>query len=542
MTADSGEAVETSQQELAATRLANVLADLAAVGNDHRTVEAKKAKASLPQGIIPTLSAFANTDGGLILLGVNEGPDGAFEVTGVGDPKRVSDALQSALELMEPPLRIQINTVVHQGKAVIMADVTPVPRDQRPCHVANEGELASSYVRVGDADQKMQPGEVAAMLANRKQVDTGIEPAPDAAEMDPNAAQTFVARVRENTGRYDGVAENEVLRDYSVVLRDDPTHLTWAGMLTLGRNPEAFSAAARVSYMRLPRTGDPEGTRHAASKLEGPLGQLLDDVLGVLARDLDHVQVSQDGDLIEEFDVPREALREIVSNALVHRSFVNGARDQSVVVHLSDTEVVVMSPGGLPPAVDIAGLGLGSIATARNNTLVRIAEKLATPAGVRIVEHQAVGIAHADRICHRRGTMPALFIETPNQFTAVLLRRALDTAEARSILKAARVDPDPAYVRLISVLMRLEQTRQDVVSTLGPTAFDSLFCARALAPCTPDDAATRLNELERAGVLRRNHLRTRPAWVFAQSQTPSATGTSGSGSIERRILELLRAR
>ena len=124
-----------------------------------------------------------------------------------------------------------------------------------------------------------------------------------------------------------------------------------------------------------------------------------------------------------------------------------------------------MSPGGLPAAADITTLGLGPIAAVRNHTLVRIAEKLTTPAGARIVEHQAAGIAHADRICHLRGTMPPLFIEVPNQFGAVLLRGELDTAPARSVLSEADVEDDPAYIRLIAVLLRLEQTREDADST-----------------------------------------------------------------------------
>ncbi len=175
-------------------------------------------------------------------------------------------------------------------------------------------------------------------------------------------------------------------------------------------------------------------------------------------------------------------------------------------MRVDEEAVIVTSPGGIHVTADPTTLGIDTITGVRNNGLVRIAGMLRTPGGARIVEHTAAGIAHADSICHQNGNMPALFVDDPSRFSVVLLRHSIDASAAQVRLGEAGVAPDPVLVRLVSVLMRLEEARATSTSQLGPAVFDARFCARVLAPCRQSDSG---GSLEHARTFR--HLATQPS-------------------------------
>lgn len=495
---------------LSANDLDQILGQLRRMRADHQWVEAKKAKKDLPADLWTSVSAFANSDlGGLILLGVDEAA-GAFEVTGVEQPEHVAEKLQALYSQMDPPLRPQVHVVEHDGGVVIASRIEPVDRALRPCHVASRSPHDSSYIRVGDSDEKLSIVEVTDLLANRSGTDHSRRPAPDGASLDAPAVEQLLTAYRGASDRNAGHDDAEALFKIGAAERDG--RLTLAGLLVAGDTPERLTSAARVAYRRTPTAADPPGARFAGRYLEGRYGVLLDDVLAAAAADLDQVQVELAGNVFNELDVPRIALREMISNALVHRSLAEPLDGTPVEVVVGEHLVVITSPGSLHVGTDLRTLGLSAMSAARNLTLVRLCQLATTPSGARVVESQASGITAADRACKRAGAMPPLFATSAARFEAVLVRRALPAADAAEQWAGTGVPLDGNESRLVAAGVVLARLRaEDAVSHLRDCRLDAAFAARLLT-CTVERAAQHLGALVDAGALEAHELPDRTVW------------------------------
>jgi len=134
-------------------------------------LEAKKAIGGLPHSIWETYSAFANTMGGLILLGVAEMEDKSFApvylpdpeylveefMLGVNDPKVVSANI-----LGEDSVRIE----QCQGRSIVVIDVPRAQGTDFPVYCGGD-PYSGSYYRCGEGDFRFPPYQVLRLLTHR---------------------------------------------------------------------------------------------------------------------------------------------------------------------------------------------------------------------------------------------------------------------------------------------------------------------------------------------------------------------------------------
>ncbi|MDR0424681.1 MAG: putative DNA binding domain-containing protein [Clostridiales Family XIII bacterium] len=135
---------------------------------ENNRIEAKRAQGGLPSSIWQTYSAFANTQGGFILLGVAERDDKTLYAVGVQEPERLVkefwDTVNnrqkvSASILLDKHVRIE----AVDGKDIIVIEVRRADRGLRPVFL-NKNPLTGTYRRNGEGDYLCTPEAVKAMM------------------------------------------------------------------------------------------------------------------------------------------------------------------------------------------------------------------------------------------------------------------------------------------------------------------------------------------------------------------------------------------
>lgn len=83
---------------------------------ENNRLEAKRAQGGLPHSIWETYSAFANTFGGILLLGVTEGPDKTFSTVPLPDPDQLAADFWNTLSA---PGTVNVNILSHHDVQVV---------------------------------------------------------------------------------------------------------------------------------------------------------------------------------------------------------------------------------------------------------------------------------------------------------------------------------------------------------------------------------------------------------------------------------------
>jgi len=138
---------------------------------ENNRLEAKLATGGLPESIWETYSSFANTLGGVILLGVEELPDKTLHVQGLLNPEEMAEEFWSKVNnrlVVNRNIlaRGQVRTWEVTGGKIVVIEVPKAFQSQLPIYVGNN-PFTGSYRRSGDGDYRCSRAEVAFLLKVR---------------------------------------------------------------------------------------------------------------------------------------------------------------------------------------------------------------------------------------------------------------------------------------------------------------------------------------------------------------------------------------
>lgn len=109
-----------------------------------------------------SVSAFANTDGGRLLIGVRD--DG--QMSGVRSEEEIYMMHQAAYRYCRPEASIKFDTFHVDGRTIVIATVPP--SDKRPVCVVDADDKPRAYIRIDDENIMASPVHLALWRESQK--------------------------------------------------------------------------------------------------------------------------------------------------------------------------------------------------------------------------------------------------------------------------------------------------------------------------------------------------------------------------------------
>lgn len=241
-------------------------------------------------------------------------------------------------------------------------------------------------------DYTLSQLEIDGFIANRTrpQFDEAEVPGASVEDLDRERLADFLATARNLDRRLAPIHnDTELLLKTGVILR---SHVpTVAGLLALGTYPQQFLRYFTIRAALLPADARPSTRALDSANFTGPVGAMLEDAVAWVHKN-SRVQVRVDtstGHVRDQADPPVVAVRELISNALVHRDLAEWATSRAIELRMSPSEFRLTNPGGLL-GIAVDRLGIHPLTSARNRLLIDVCKFVRTADG-KVVEALATG-------------------------------------------------------------------------------------------------------------------------------------------------------
>lgn len=320
------------------------------------------------------LCAFANGEGGTILLGVSK----SGEVVGVGNHGRTRVKVLTVGRSADPAIKVELESVGEVMRVTVPA------QKYKPYSIGWR-----AFVREGSGSRRLTNAEIKDLYYTVGRAHFDKEPC-EAFSMDDHLRadvwERFIGRARVPEAMHAILA----LRNLGLV--DNEDRMTYTGAWLLADDIRQFTESAQVSCALF--HGIEEAGSLERQDFHGSLPAIADGVLAWVLRRI-NVQFTIWGEDAEgRPELPEEALREALANAIAHRDYRSR---NNVRVRVFKDRVVIASPGGLPEGMSEADLGTKSVP--RNPLLYGMLARMGLVGGI------GSGIRRMKSLCREYGVL-----------------------------------------------------------------------------------------------------------------------------------------
>lgn len=424
--------------------------------------EAKEAKNDLPKNIWETVSAFSNTNGGWIVLGIKERKSErgtSFEIQGIDRPEKIEQDFINVIRSngkFNQRLSVQSERFEIDGKT-IMAFYVPMS-ESKPIYISIP---SNTFIRVGSGDQRATDFEVRAMQRDqafgKKSNEVVFE--TSFADINKKSFQHF----REYLKNFNPMLQYNALSDTEFAIK---TGIVVNGLLTVGGllmfgNLEMilrYNPDFMIDYMEIPGTSIQDASRRYTFRIQEQenIWEYYNVILQRLRNHVDNPYSPRPDGIAPEDNSQIYCIREALVNMLAHADYFSEIHS---TVRVFDDHIQFQNAGRFP--VDLEMVGRTLVSQPRNPNLLRFF-KLA-----RISENGGYGI---DKILNWKNlTGCDVDIQsdiTKSEVTFDLPRRGINRPQSPIIPKEEINDPTKELETAETILKLIKENDKISISEL----------------------------------------------------------------------------
>ncbi|OHW61567.1 divergent AAA domain protein [Andreesenia angusta] len=354
------------------------------------------------ESIAKTIIAFSNTSGGKLLIGVSD----KREIIGIDKNLDIFDIQDKVASIIYdncyPTIIPEIYTSNIDGKIIMVIEV--FRGNLIPYFMKKYGENEGVYIRVGATNRKASFENILDLERQSRRIsfDEEINYDEDFGDMDI----TPVEKRFRDMGK---TLDLEKLKNLKLIkVENGRVYATNGLSIILGTFENCMVKCSRFKGTSMDVFLDKK-------EYIGDLFSQIDKIEGFIKSHIklkSEIKGLQRKDILE---IPIEAIREAIVNAIVHRDYANKGRDVKVGIY--DDILNIVSPGGFPSTITEEDIISGR-SEVRNKVIARVFKEL------NYIEQWGSGINRIKSSCIKHGLKEPLIKET-GDFVSVEIYREL---------------------------------------------------------------------------------------------------------------------
>lgn len=384
---------------------------------EDKKIEFKREIPKKHEKFLKDIIAFSNCSGGKVILGIE---DITNIVYGIGDqnPFKLSDNISNMVsDACTPQIDPDISMQTLEGETVLVIDI--VPGKFRPYYLKAKGKETTAYIRINGTSRPADQRKLQELELEGQRV--SYDSLQDIGEEYDEQKVTRLCRKMEEIALASCETEDEraTIKKMTVEKLEDFGLLCRVGRDLYPTHAFMLMTDNKFRYAKIQCALFKGTTRDVfidKKEYDGPVYKQIEDAYQFV---LKHINLGAEIDGVlrrDVFELPINAIREMIANAVTHRSYLD---DSTIQVSVYDDRVEVSSPGMLYGGLDLETAKLGK-SRCRNAAIAEAFHYM------HIVETWGTGIPRIISRCREYGLREPEFEEFGDGFKVILYRKVVN--------------------------------------------------------------------------------------------------------------------